>query len=177
MNIISEIQSVYDRGEMSYLLFTYVDRNFWTSKLKEYFPNRYIDNLTDFNYNKCFSMYINFSDADANIGSKKFDEYIIKNKTIYGAIIEISALAPYCIVKYSRYYIEEEEIKCDCKDMPYCQEHMGIHEQIMKFISKYKLTLLDDDILMTEVPGKSLELREAPVSAYNCLFQDTYAYY
>ena len=54
---------------------------------------------------------------------------------------------------------------------------MEFNNEIKKFISKFKLTLLDDDILMTEVPGKSLELREAPVSVYNCLFEDTYDYY
>ena len=90
MNILNNIEAIYDRGELSYLLSTYVDRNCWTLKLKEHFSDRYIDNLTDFNYNKCFSLYINLSDVNSGIGSKEFDEYIIKNKNMYRAIIEIS---------------------------------------------------------------------------------------
>lgn len=177
MDIIDEIKGIFDRGEMSYLLFKYVDRDFWSLKLQESFSDiYYIDNLTDFNYNKCFSIYMNLSDINARVGSKEFDDYIINNKNLYRVAIEISTLAPYCILKYIKYYMEEE-IEIGCKDEPYCQEHMKFDQEIREFLSKNGLIILDDDILMVEVPNKSLELKEAPVSVYNCLFQDTYCYY
>jgi hypothetical protein len=176
MNIINKVKAIYDHGEMSHLLFKYVDRNFWSIKIKKEFSDKYIDNLTDFNYNKCFSLYISLSDNNSPIGSKEFDEYIIKNKNLYIAAVEISVLAPYCILKYLRYYMEEE-IKCDCIDTTYCKEYIKFDEEIKEFFLKSNLILLDDEILMTEIPDKSLELKEAPVSAYNCLFQDNYDYY
>lgn len=177
MDIIDKIKGIYERGEMSYLLLNYVDRDFWSLKLKESFSNiYYIDNLTDFNYNKCFTIYMNLSDNNAGLGSKEFDDYIRNNKNLYLALIEISTLAPYCILKYIKYY-KEKEIECECKNTPYCQEHMKFDQEIREFLSKNGLIILDDDILMVEVPNKSLELKEAPVSVYNCLFQDTYCYY
>ncbi|WP_238882251.1 hypothetical protein [Clostridium sp. YIM B02551] len=177
MNIINDVEAIYDRGEMSYPLSTYVDRDIWKRRFQENFPDKYIDNLTDFNYNKCFTVCIHLSDANAGIGSKEFDEYIIKNGVVYEALIEISALFPYCILKYSKYYFLEGEIENECRDIPYCKEHTKFDQEIRDILDRSKLILLDDEVLMTEIPGKSLELREAPVSAYNCLFQDTYAYY
>ena len=177
MDIKQEIEGIFDRGELDYLLYKYVNRDYWTIKLYEIFSNTYyIDNVTDFNYNKCFSIYINLSDIKARAGEKEFDDYITENKNLYRASIEISALAPYCVLKYLRYY-KREEIKCEVKDIPYCEEHIKFDREIRKFLFKNNITILDDDTLMIEIPGKSLELKEAPVSVYNCLFEDTYCYY
>lgn len=176
-DILDIINEIYGNVECSYLLFTYVNRNHWVDKLKHYFPKHHIDNLTDFNYNKCFSMCINLSYVDADIGSEKFDRYVKENLNLYRLIIEISAVAQYCIVKYSKYYFDNGEIKNNCRNEPYIGEHHILKEMIKEFISEYNLSLLDDKILMTEVTGISLELKEAPVSVYNCLFEDTYSYY
>lgn len=176
MDIVEIVKSLYRNPAGSSLLLKYVDRDYWIDKLKEYFPNKYIDNLTGFNYDKCFSMYINLLDNKGSIGTKEFDEYIIENKNLYILIIEISVLAPYCVFKYLRYYVDEE-IKCETSAMPYCEEHMEFHKIINDFISDYNLILLDDNTLMREVPNISLELKEPPVSVYNCLFEDCYSYY
>jgi len=153
MDIAEIVKSLYRNPAGSSLLLKYVDRDYWIDKLKEYFPNKYIDNLTEFNYDKCFSMYINLLDNKGSIGTKEFDEYIIENKNLYILIIEISVLAPYC------------------------EEHMEFHKIINDFISDYNLILLDDNTLMREVPNISLELKEPPVSVYNCLFENSYCYY
>lgn len=176
MDIVEVTKRLYSNPAGSSLLLEYVKRNYWIDKLQEYFPNNYINNLTDFNYAKCFSMYINLSDIKADIGTKEFHEHIIETKNVYGIIIEISVLAPYCVFKYSRYYVDDE-VKCETSAMPYCEEHMEFHKIINDFISDYNLIFLDDNTLMKEVPNISLELKEPPVSVYNCLFQDDYSYY
>ncbi len=176
MDIIEIVKSLYRSSAGSYLLLKYVNRGYWIDKLQEYFPNKYIDNLTEFNYDKCFSMYINLSDNKGSIGTEEFDNYILENENLYILSIKISVLAPYCIFKYVRYYVDEE-IKCETSSIPYCEEHMEFNKIINNFISDYHLILLDDNTLMREVSDICLELREPPVSVYNCLFQDCYSYY
>ncbi|GAA0776079.1 hypothetical protein GCM10008908_28830 [Clostridium subterminale] len=176
MDIVEIVKSLYRNPAGSSLLLKYVDRDYWIDKLQKYFPNSYINNITDFNYAKCFSMYINLSDIRADIGSKEFHEHIENEKDVYGIIIEISVLASYCVFKYSRYYIDGQT-KCETSSIPYCEKHMEFNKIINNFISDYHLILLDDNTLMREVPDICLELKEPPVSVYNCLFQDDYSYY
>ena len=38
MNIINDIEAIYDRGELSYLLLTYVDRDIWRLRFQDSFP-------------------------------------------------------------------------------------------------------------------------------------------
>lgn len=177
MGIIRIINNVYHKGECSYLLFNYVKRDHWIVKLKEYFSRQYIDNLTDFNYSKCFSMFINISDVNSGIGTESFRIYIEKNLSLYGIIVEISAMGPYCIIKYTRYYWEKGEVKLEHSNIPYCSEHYTYDVKIKQFVQHYNLNVLDDEMLMKEVYGVELELKEPPVSVYNCLFEDSYSYY
>lgn len=172
MDIIDEVRSVYDRGELSYPLFNYVDRNFWNSKISEYFPSKYIDNLTDYNYGKCHTLNINLSNINSGLGTKRFHNYIIENKELYVMTIEISVLAPYCRLGYSRYCVNDYKVEIQSSQMPYREEDKEVDEKIKDFISKYKLTRLDEETLKREITEKSLELTTEHVNVYNCLFDD-----
>lgn len=158
-------------------MFKYVDRNYWVSKLSEYFPDKYVDNLTDFNYSKCFTMDIVLSPIKASAGSEEITEYLIKNLNLYRIVVEITAFAPLCIVKYSRHFNDKGEKGVEYSNTPFCKEHYIYERKIRQFISDFELTKLNDKILMTEVPEITLELKENPVSVYNCLFQDSYSYF
>ncbi len=59
----------------------------------------FVDTLTDFNYSKCFSYFIQSSEG-ATIGSDGFKNYLKEEKEITGVLVLISAIAPYSVVKY-----------------------------------------------------------------------------
>jgi len=71
------------------------------NKLMETIEFVFVDTLTDFNYSKCFSYFIQSSEgANSTIGSDGFKNYLKEEKEITGVLVLISAIAPYSVVKY-----------------------------------------------------------------------------
>ncbi|WP_323480933.1 hypothetical protein, partial [Acinetobacter baumannii] len=94
--------NIYSQGIMTYLLEKYVDKNFWLEKIRPFFNDCSINNLTDFNYSKCFTILINFSFIHFDPGSEEYNFYL-KNNVIYGLRIEISTLGPFAACWYIKH--------------------------------------------------------------------------
>lgn len=175
--LINLIKSIYKGGEISYVVYNYVNRDYWNEILREYFPNNHLQNLTDFNYNKCFTICLNLSETTANLGTKEFEKYLEVNSELFRMEVQISVLAPYGMVKYLRYFRDNDEVRVQQSNNPYKQNYSNYDSLIKEFLNKFNLKLLDDTALKLEVPGVKLELREGSVSVYNCLFEDSYSYF
>ncbi len=170
--IVRKIRSIYKNGNISYLLFNYVDKNFYYNNLKELFPYNYIYNQTDFNYEKCIFMVINLSQTNAEIATPDFREFINKNGSLYQLTVEVSLLSPYCVFTYCRYYLENNLIKLEEKESPFISEHEIFDNKIKSWALYNKLIQLKKEILDIPIPGIKLELRKKNVTVYNCLFAD-----
>lgn len=173
-NLLEWIDRLRKSGEYGHVLMSYVDRNHWMQKLIEFFPEYYIENLTDFNYASGFFMTLNISPIYAGFTSAKYKEYLKQNGTIYSINIEISAIAPYATYGYSirKYAPPNSTIESSC--FPYIKEHEIVGDKVRVFLEKQRLTILSEDLLLIEIPGVKLELREEHVQVYHCLFQDRY---
>lgn len=81
-NILNTIEELYHSGDFGYVLFNYVDTNIWANKFNLEFKDIQVDNLTDFNYSKCFTLYIQYSElTKMKFGTDEFSSYI-KEKNI-----------------------------------------------------------------------------------------------
>ncbi|MCM3698614.1 hypothetical protein [Paenibacillus macerans] len=176
-DIIKVIENVYKNGDLSFLLSTYVDRDYYLHNFKELFVGKHIENMTDFNYSKCFSFCINLSDIDSPIGSQQFEQFISENGNVYRVDVQMSLIAPYALVKYLKYEKKDNEVVVQSSNVPFFSNQKNIDGIIRGFLSHKGYTVLDDIVLTKAVPGVVLELQEDTPSVYNCLFEDSSSYY
>lgn len=176
-DIIKAIENVYQNGSLSFLLSSYVDRDYYLQNYKELFEGNHIENMTDFNYSKCFSISINLSDIDTPIGSQKFEQFVVENCNVYRVDVQMSVIAPYALVKYLKYEIKANQVTVQSSNTPFLSNQNVYDERIKKFLRVKGYALLDDVELTQAVPGIVLELQEDTPSVYNCLFEDSSSYY
>lgn len=157
-----------------YILSTYVDTSYWIDSAKDYFQGMYIENLTDFNYSRCFTIYINISDINSKTGTKKFNEFIKEKLSLYRIQIQISAIAPYALYKFIKYEFKDGEVNMKESFIPFLEEHCYIEKIVTEFLNKSGLTILDKTLLSIEIPNISMEMRKSNVTIYHYLFEDEY---
>ncbi len=162
----------YQYGVLTHTLFTYVHPDFWIPKFQSYFPDKTVHSHTDFNYDKCFTIWINLSDTDADLTEQKFDDFLNLNGTFYILKILISVLGPYAMVIFAKYYRENGETKLEISNQPFLEEHKVYQLRLAELIKNENLNVFDDDTLDIIIPGMVLELTDNEASVYNCLFQD-----
>lgn len=171
------VEKLRRKGDYTYVLMKYVDRNYWTQKLQAVFPEYYFDNTTDFNYTSCYALSLNISPIHATFTSKEFYEYLEQNGVVYSIYIEISAIAPYALFRYQkRIYNSSPQSKIELSFTPYDQEQSQLGVRLRDFLEKEKLTILDEELMSLEIPDINLEMRDSHVQVYHCLFQDGYYY-
>lgn len=172
--VLHDINRIYKNGYVEYILYKYIRKDYWYLSLKEYFPNSTIENLTDFNYSKCFTMCINISCTKAHIGTSEFGEYIKTNDSLDRVQLQISVLAPYATIKYVRYKLIDGKITYSDSLKPYKEKDSLLGNKIIEFLKINNLIVLGEDILSLQVPQVGLELRKENVTVYHCLFEDEY---
>lgn len=177
MDIIKVIESVYKNGDLTFLISSYVDKDYYLKSFKELFVGKHIENMTDFNYSKCFSICINLSDIDSPIGSQQFEQFITDSGNIYRVDVHLSVIAQYAVVKYLKYEIKDNKVVVQSSNTPYLPNQNDFDDKIKEFLNGKGYMLLDDVELTKAVPGIVLELQEATPSVYNCLFEDSSSYY
>jgi len=153
-NVTRYIEDIYTRGNTKYILKNYVNSDYWTAKIQAFFNSYYVENLTDYNYSTCFTMYINISDTTAEVGTEEF--------------------APFAVIKYIKYEYDNGNFSYEDSFLPYMHSHYVLDDKIKEFLEKNNVHLLGSDILSLEIDNISLELKEEGVTVYNCLFEDEY---
>ncbi|MEC0233843.1 hypothetical protein P4H71_05680 [Paenibacillus kribbensis] len=177
VDIIRVTENVYNNGNLSFLLSSYVDRDYYLQNFRELFVGKHIENMTDFNYSKCFSICINLSDIDSPIGSQQFEQYITENGNVYRVDVQMSVIAPYAVVKHLKYEIKDNRVVVQSSNVPFLPNQNMYDEKIKGFLSGKGYALLDDVELTQAVPAIVLELQEDTPSVYKCLFEDLSSYY
>lgn len=133
-DIIKAIQNVYQNGSLSFLLSSYVDRDYYLQNYKELFEDNHIENMTDSNYSKCFSICINLSDMDFPISSQEFTQFLMENCNLYRVNVMMSVIAPYALVKYLKYGIQANQITVQSSNTPFLPNQNMYNEKIKKII-------------------------------------------
>ncbi|MFA9556079.1 hypothetical protein ACERII_02050 [Evansella sp. AB-rgal1] len=172
--IINLIRKSYEAGNLDYIL-SYVDKHYWYKVLKSALSNVTVDNITDFSYSKCFSIYL-YPDnkGEFGIGSEELKNYINKNKNFICINLLVSAIAPFAVIKYNRFYFSDGESMLHEQYEPLDEETLLLGNKVKEVLSKHRINLLDEDILNIEIPNLSLDLKEEGVTVYHCLFEDSY---
>lgn len=173
-NLLKIINKVYS-GDFQYVLSRYVNRNYWNDILEKELVTSYIDNLTDFSYSTCYSFFIYPRNGKKiQVGSDEFKKYLENNGIKNIVSIQVSAIAPYAVLKYFSYFYEKGNIKLQEQNEPVDEESREISSSIQKLLNAYNITVIPVELLDVEVPNISLELKESETTIYNCLFEDSY---
>ncbi|WP_411342689.1 hypothetical protein ACE3MZ_13565 [Paenibacillus sp. WLX1005] len=176
-DMIRAIENVYKSGSLSFLLSSYVDRDYYLQSYKECFKDNHIENVTDFNYSKCFNICINISDIDSHVGSQEFEQFLARNANLYRVDVMMSVIAPYALVKYLKYKIQANQITLQSRSTAFLADQNIYDEKIRNILHSQRYTVLDDTQLIQAVPAVVLELQKDTPSVYNCLFEDSSSYY
>jgi hypothetical protein len=165
---ITQFTQQYD---ITYLLTKYIDRNYWVNELQRCLSVINVDNLTDFNYSKCFTYSINEGDLGLYLGEKNFNDYIIANGSLNIVHVMVSALGPYVVYKPVMYEYKNGKIILESIDTESeWLKHVDISMAV--FCKRNNLFLVNDVDLRKTIDNVSLELHGPNPSVYNFLFED-----
>ncbi|MCD7034559.1 hypothetical protein LRR81_09935 [Metabacillus sp. GX 13764] len=172
-NILKIIQDLYQKPDYSYTLLNYVDRDYWKDKLLTNMKATHIDNLTDFNYSKCFTLFI-CSDyyPKINLGSDELSEYLKNHSFLDGIMLYISAIAPFAAIKFFRYKDIESNVQLIELPHPPLEESKTIYKQLISLLNENNLEILQGETLALKVNEISLELEEGELTVFQCLFEE-----
>ena len=173
--VLADVRAIYKNGDIKYAIMHYVPWDFWVEPFKKLFPEQYVYSGTDFNYSNCFSVRLNISHTNCEIGEKKFREYAKEKGYIDLLLTDISVVAPYAIVRYVRYVFKDDYDPLELLGgyVPFKKDHKKYGEAIKKYLRDKYITCLEDNILFEKVDEDiALELRTEDVRVYNCLFDD-----
>lgn len=169
-DLIDEVNLLRNKGDYQYIINRYIDRNLWVNRLKKIINNKYCYNMTDFNYSTCFTVWINLTDSEVEIGGEEFNKFIEINRELLIMSIEISVIAPYYVLRYLKY--TKDNVKCDFET--FSNEYQIIEKSVCALIESKGNKRLYKEELDIVIPGIELELKEENVTVYNCLFEDSY---
>ncbi|MBP2000009.1 hypothetical protein J2Z69_001028 [Paenibacillus shirakamiensis] len=172
--VLSTIEGIYKNGDLGYILSKYIDRDYWNHDLYR-IEGLEFDNLTDFNYAKCFSYFIYQSvGTKLTIGDRDLDNYVKTNLELHGMLFYISLVAPYVSVQYVRYFYDNGDINLEENETNAKKETQQLGVKILGLLNEKGITHLTKDILEIVVPSVSLELKEKNPTIFHCLFEDSY---
>lgn len=169
-SLIDEVNLLRKKGDYQYIIYKYVDRYTWINKIKNVIKDKYCYDMTDFNYSTCFTVWINITGTDVEIGGEEFEEFLDNNDELLIVNIEISAIAPYYVINYLRYSND----KVQCSFLPYNNMNTDLEERIVALLEAEGHKRLYEEELNIIIPDVELELKEDNITIYNCLFEDAY---
>lgn len=170
--LLKKIDSLYRQGDFQYILAKYIDRDYWFDTFNDKVDQIFIDNMTDFNYSTCFSYFIQSTLFPVfTIGNNKLTDYLKEGNESMGVMVLISVIAPYAVIKYSRYTYTNGAVQLHEAYSPLNHETKRIGESIQNILHNSGIQALDENILNVTVPDISLELKEENVTIFNCLFE------
>ena len=166
---IAAVSEVYD---LSYLLNKYVDPKYWVYELQSCFSVEHIDNLTDFNYARCFTYAINEGGGKLSVRDSGFEEFVVNRGELNRVHVFISALAPYVVFKFVRYDYNDGNLRMEAVKPGAGEWYKQMDFAIFEFCRRNDLLLISDNKLRETIKGMSLELHGEQPSVFNFLFED-----
>ncbi|MFO7529507.1 MAG: hypothetical protein R6W86_11980 [Marinobacter sp.] len=156
---------------ISYLLEKYIEKNFWVNELCNWFCVENIDNLTDFNYSRCFNYAINEGGLELFVGKNGFTDYVMEKGALNRVHVMISALAPYVAYQMVRYERRGDSIVMESGEKNY-EWRERVNSSVIGLCKSNNLLMIGDKDLQRIVEGVSLELHGPGPSVFNILFED-----
>lgn len=171
--VFKYIEKLYKNGNCEYILCKYVKKDFWLECFKSSFKGMYIEDFTDFNYSKCFTLYINSTNEEVKIGTESFKQYVLKHGVLDMVQVQISAVAPFACIRYVRYKNDNGRVDFIDSYKPFDEYNQTcLYDNIKKLLLNNNISILDKEILLSQVPYLSLELRESNPTVYQFIFED-----
>ena len=170
--LYKQVQSIKSIFDYSYILNTYIDNNYWADRIKNIFNVNQVDNLTDFNYSKCFSYHVDINNEGLKIGHSDFDKFLKDHGLIYRIEILISVLGPFITTHFFKYTMESGEVILKSSNKPFEDIHNIFSVKIIEFCRKFFLKMISDEDLRKTINDISLEVAGKSPSIYNIFFDD-----
>lgn len=166
---IAAVSKVYD---LSYLLNRYVDQKYWVCELQTCFSVEYFDNLTDFNYARCFTYAINEGGVKLSVRDSDFKEFVASRGELNRLHVLVSTLAPYVVYKFVRYDYKDGNLRMEVLETGAGEWYKQMEVAIFEFCRRNDLLFIADNKLKEPIKGMSLELHGEEPSVFNFLFED-----
>jgi len=166
---VAAVSKVYD---LSYLLNRYIDQKYWVHELLTCFSVEHIDNLTDFNYARCFTYAINEGGVKLSVRDSDFEEFVVNRGELNRLHVFVSALAPYVVYKFVRYDYNDGNLRLEAVKPGAGEWYKQMDFAIFEFCRRNDLLLISDNKLREPIKGMSLELHGKQPSVFNFLFED-----
>ncbi len=170
-DVLKSVRQFTKYHDVSYALDKYIDRFRWVDEIKKVFRVEHLDNLTDFNYARCFTYVINENDLDLNVISGSVRDYVIKFGYFNVFYIMISVLGPYVFGKSLKYEYVDSEIVLSLNDDK-MEWHYRLGDTMEYFCEANSLFYVDDETLKAKVDEVELELHGPNPTVYNIFFED-----
>lgn len=160
MNQNEAIQFVNEtlaEGDYGYALRAFVRANSWDDILLKNMENIRFENMTDFNYSRCFSyMFIEDIGLEKGFFTKESTKVIVERGYIEFISLKISAISPFCYIDRAKYQANGDSL--DIADL----EAFGNSALEKKYI-ELKQTLADNNLLLVEPDELNIHLENVPL--------------
>lgn len=169
------IKQLLKQFDITHTLTTYIDKLFWDSKIQAKFSPDTFENLTDFNYSKCFSYHINLTEPNFFICGRNSEKFIELHGLLFRLEILISIVRPYFFYRFFCYYLESGKVNLKSSAIPYQESHQKYVRLVYELCIENGFKTISEENLVGKIPGIDLELAKENSSVYNLFFNDGYS--
>ncbi len=127
--------------DCKYSILNYISDDFWMKPFKKWFPNMFSYNRTDFRHSACFTMYLNLSPVQHEIGTEEFKKYLMDNGICNLLRVDISVISFYVNIKYIQYVVIDENIEIFDSRTSFISEYAKYSDKLRKYIQEHCLQM------------------------------------
>lgn len=157
----------YHSFSLTHLLMNYVNRDSWLERIRASFPGCHVENMTEFNYGRCFHYAVNMTGGNMNLLDPEMKEYI-RHEPFYRVYLKISVLRPLLNVTYVSYSLNEHgEEEFVWNEKPFKAEHDEFQRKVEAFAKEHELIIVPKSLLGDTLPC------QCPKTVYEFYFEES----
>lgn len=141
---------LYEKEIKAFLLQSSGKASYWDTAIRKFFPDFFIDNLTDFNDSSCFTYYIALDGNTYKIGDPRIKAHLLRGEKLYYLQLFVSIKAPILTYLYIMY--DKTPTNLVTSSTPFIPKHSNILSCIKLFSSENELVLYDYVSLQEKSP-------------------------
>ncbi len=172
MKALEYVHKFYQGWDIKDLLINYVDRDFWTEKINEFFSGDWLYNRTDFTNSKCFKFFIDLSRCGLYEENNNIEDLLKNKEFVYSLEIQISTIDSYICCAFKRHFLIDDLVQSDKAESPWFQEDEIYLEKLSGFAESISHQILSRDDLIRRLPGVRLDSAKNDATIYEFLFAD-----
>ncbi len=132
-----------------------MDRNLYDEELREFLPDFYLDNFTDFTDSTCFTYFIGCGDTKFSVGSESLNSFLRSGNIAIYVKMQISVVKPVICVQFFKY---TSPTSPEISDLPFNSAQKSAYSAICSFAEEHGFSVENYSELVSK--GK-----------YDCLFE------